>query len=454
MKYFALLTKLGENLIAQATALGTKIELTHMAVGDGGGKLPTPDTNQLKLIAEKRRAAINTLFIDEKNKNQIIAEQIIPESDGGWWIREIGLFDKTGNLIAIANCPETYKPQLVEGSGRTQSIRMVLIVSHTESVILKVDPSVVLATREYVNTEITVLDEKISEALNNKLDKAVVIQNTGSSTTYIMSQKAVTEGLEKKINTTALVQSTGSNLYSLMSQRATTEALNLKVNYATIKQEVGDSEYSILSQKAVTDELRKLQPKDDYATKSEVKNGLDGKLNTSAVKQTTGTSTAYIMSQKAVTDELDKKINTTALVQSTGYNQYSIMSQKVATEALDNKVNYSAIVQTTGQNQYSIMSQKTVTDSLFGVAQVWKDVLSERSSGTTYTNSSSKPISVSITQIGGKEITLEITVNGVVISRPSSAGVSRCFITFTVPAGNTYKVSVTGSEIINWAELR
>ncbi|MGC6017122.1 phage tail protein [Providencia rettgeri] len=150
MKYFALLTKLGENLLAQATALGTKLELTHMAVGDGGGSLPTPDTNQTKLIAEKRRAAINTLFIDDKNKNQIIAEQIIPEQDGGWWIREIGLFDKAGNLIAVANCPETYKPQLAEGSGRTQSIRMVLIVSHTESVTLKIDPSVVLATRKYV----------------------------------------------------------------------------------------------------------------------------------------------------------------------------------------------------------------------------------------------------------------------------------------------------------------
>ncbi|WP_244316430.1 phage tail protein [Providencia vermicola] len=177
MKYFALLTKLGENLLAQATALGTKIELTHMAVGDGGGSLPTPDTNQTKLIAEKRRAAINTLFIDEKNKNQIIAEQIIPEADGGWWIREIGLFDKAGNLIAIANCPETYKPQLAEGSGRTQSIRMVLIVSHTESVTLKIDPSVVLATREYVNAEITVLDKKIQFDLAQKVNIKPLVLN-------------------------------------------------------------------------------------------------------------------------------------------------------------------------------------------------------------------------------------------------------------------------------------
>lgn len=164
MKYFALLTQLGEELLAQATIGGAKLELTQMAVGDGGGKLTTPDTNQTKLIAEKYRAPINTLFIDEKNKNQIIVEQIIPENIGGWFIREIGVFDKTGNLIAVANSPETYKPKLEEGSGRTLAVRMVLIVSHTEAVTLKVDPSVVLATREYVDSQITIIDKKL-EAL-------------------------------------------------------------------------------------------------------------------------------------------------------------------------------------------------------------------------------------------------------------------------------------------------
>lgn len=206
MKYFALLTKLGENLLAQATALGTKIELTHMAVGDGGGSLPTPDTNQTKLIKEQRRAAINTLFIDEQNKNQIVAEQIIPEKDGGWWIREIGLFDKDGNLIAVANCPETYKPQLVEGSGRTQSIRMVLIVSHTESVTLKIDPSVVLATREYVDTAITVLDKKIDTLLAQtkldlakKIDKANITHQSGDSKELVASQWLLSDLLKSYI---------------------------------------------------------------------------------------------------------------------------------------------------------------------------------------------------------------------------------------------------------------
>ncbi|WP_155271590.1 phage tail protein, partial [Xenorhabdus bovienii] len=154
-RFFALLTRLGADKLANAAALGTKIEITHMAVGDGGGSLPTPHTTQAQLINERRRAAINVLSIDPKNTNQIIAEQVIPESEGGWWIREIGLFDKDGILIAVGNCAETYKPQLQEGSGRTQTLRMVLIVSSTDAVTLKIDPAVVLATREYVDSRVT-----------------------------------------------------------------------------------------------------------------------------------------------------------------------------------------------------------------------------------------------------------------------------------------------------------
>lgn len=153
-KFFAILTNQGAAALANATALGTRVDLTHIAVGDGGGVLPTPDAAQTALKGEKRRAAINLLTIDPGNDSQIIAEQIIPENEGGWWIREIGLFSADGTLIAVANCPETYKPQLQEGSGRTQTIRMVLIISSTEAVTLKIDPSIVLATRQYVDEQI------------------------------------------------------------------------------------------------------------------------------------------------------------------------------------------------------------------------------------------------------------------------------------------------------------
>ncbi|HBC0717585.1 TPA: phage tail protein, partial [Escherichia coli] len=156
VKYYAILTNQGAARLANATMLGSKLNLTQMAVGDANGVLPTPDPAQTKLINQKRIAPLNLLSVDPNNQSQIIAEQIIPENEGGFWIREIGLYDDEGVLIAVANCPETYKPQLQEGSGRTQTIRMILVVTNTEAITLKIDPSVVLATRKYV-------DDKISE---------------------------------------------------------------------------------------------------------------------------------------------------------------------------------------------------------------------------------------------------------------------------------------------------
>ena len=153
-KFYALLTNQGAAKLANAAALGTKIQITEMAVGDGNGSLPTPDASQTRLVNEKRRAALNSLSVDAVNSSQIIAEQVIPENEGGFWIREIGLFDADGDMVAVANCAETYKPQLQEGSGRTQTIRMILIVNSTAAVTLKIDPSVVLATRKYVDDKV------------------------------------------------------------------------------------------------------------------------------------------------------------------------------------------------------------------------------------------------------------------------------------------------------------
>ncbi|EBS8822088.1 phage tail protein [Salmonella enterica subsp. enterica serovar Java] len=150
-KFYTLLTDIGAAKLASAAALGVPLKITHMAVGSGGGALPTPNAQQTALVAEERRAALNMLYIDPQNSSQIIAEQVIPETEGGWWIREVGLFDETGALIAVGNCPESYKPQLTEGSGRTQTVRMVLITSSTDNITLKIDPAVVLATRKYVD---------------------------------------------------------------------------------------------------------------------------------------------------------------------------------------------------------------------------------------------------------------------------------------------------------------
>lgn len=177
-KYFAILTNQGAARLANAAALGTKLNLTQMAVGDANGTLPTPDPAQTKLINQKRIAPLNLLTVDPANTSKIIAEQIIPENEGGFWIREIGLYDDAGVLIAVANCPETYKPQLQEGSGRTQTIRMILIVSSTSAITLKIDPSVVLATRQYVDSLVVGMLAK-SENGADIPDKQEFLQNIG-----------------------------------------------------------------------------------------------------------------------------------------------------------------------------------------------------------------------------------------------------------------------------------
>ncbi|EHY3428940.1 phage tail protein [Escherichia coli] len=169
VKYYAILTNQGAARLANATMLGSKLNLTQMAVGDANGVLPTPDPAQTKLINQKRIAPLNLLSVDPNNQSQIIAEQIIPENEGGFWIREIGLYDDEGVLIAVANCPETYKPQLQEGSGRTQTIRMILVVSNTEAITLKIDPSVVLATRKYVDDEVLELRLYVDDKMRNHI---------------------------------------------------------------------------------------------------------------------------------------------------------------------------------------------------------------------------------------------------------------------------------------------
>lgn len=166
--YFAILTAVGEAKLANAAALGTQLQISRMAVGDGNGNLPTPDRLQTALVNETYRADVNELKTDPLNASQIIAELVIPETEGGYWLREMGLYDMAGDLIAVSNCPPSYKPQMSEGSGRTQVLRMVLIVSSTAAVELKIDPSVVLATRGYVDS-VTVRASE-AEAIDGESD--------------------------------------------------------------------------------------------------------------------------------------------------------------------------------------------------------------------------------------------------------------------------------------------
>lgn len=156
-KFKTIITTAGAAKLAAATMPGgKKVKLTAMAVGDGGGVLPEPNVGQVKLINEVWRHALNKISQDNKNKNYIVAELVIPPEVGGFWMRELGLYDDAGTLIAVANMAESYKPELAEGSGRAQTCRMVIIVNSVASVELSIDATTVMATQDYV-------DDKLAE---------------------------------------------------------------------------------------------------------------------------------------------------------------------------------------------------------------------------------------------------------------------------------------------------
>ncbi|WP_337167586.1 phage tail protein [Xenorhabdus bovienii] len=198
-KYFALLTHAGTSKLENAATSGTKLEITHMAVGDGGGSLPAPNASQSKLINEKHRAEIDVLTIDPKKPNQIIAEQVLPEGQGGWWIREIGLFDKDGTLVAVGNCADLYKPQLQE-----QTVSMTLPVSNSDWPGWVNELFSGLATRNYVREKIkdhaesrnhpdATLKEKGLVTLSNAVDsdnETHAATSKAVRTTYALATKA------------------------------------------------------------------------------------------------------------------------------------------------------------------------------------------------------------------------------------------------------------------------
>ena len=154
-KFKTVITDTGAKKLAQAAAPdGKPVRLTHMAVGDGDGTLPTPDSKQTRLVHEVWRHTVNRVILDATHQNRIIAELVIPPETGGFWIREIGVFDEHGDLIAVGNTAESYKPAVAEGSGRAQTFRTILTVSSTATVALTVDNTMVMATVDYVDDKL------------------------------------------------------------------------------------------------------------------------------------------------------------------------------------------------------------------------------------------------------------------------------------------------------------
>lgn len=215
-KYKAIITTAGAAKIAAASAGGTQLKIVSMAVGDGNGTLPTPNPAQTKLVNEKYRAALNGLTIDKALKNHILAEMIIPANVGGFWLREMGLYDEAGTLIAVSNMAESYKPKLEEGSGRTQTLRMILIVSSTEAIQVIAGGDTVLATKDFVADAIAAHEKTRNHPDASTTAKGLV--QLSSATTSADETKASTPKALKAVNDASMKKA--ANLSDLTDKAA------------------------------------------------------------------------------------------------------------------------------------------------------------------------------------------------------------------------------------------
>lgn len=165
-QYFTVLTNYGTQAFAKAIATNQPLRLSSFAVGDGNGQAVTPTADRTALVKETHRANVSAVSLDPRNNNQIIIELTIPEDVGGFYIREMGVFDSTNKLVAYANAPESFKPTLESGSGKVQVLRMILKVSNSQAVTLSIDNSVIFVTRQQFNPK------KITSSTTNGFDES------------------------------------------------------------------------------------------------------------------------------------------------------------------------------------------------------------------------------------------------------------------------------------------
>lgn len=400
--YYTLLTNIGQAKIANAIALGQTVAWTNMAVGDGNGNPTAPSETQTALVRETYRAPLNQLTVDPDNPNYMVAEMIVPTNVGGWAVNEVGIFDADDDMIAVANFPATYKPQLAEGSGRDLVVRIIVQVSNASVVTLKVDPAIVLASQKWVADQYV---KKITVA--------------GGTTGQVLAKSSNANEAFQWVDPTAAV----NIITDAIPERQTLAADQVIVNLAILTTQA----------LAVYIEGARLIETLDYTVNSNTQFTL---------------ARAYPAGSRIHMYQNDPtSLLADASEVARGFVQLATTAQAQAGTA-DNVV-------ITPSKMRGAMNSKVL-----GMGQTWQDVKASRALNTSFTNTSGRSIMVSIyTEIGGQgtqNAALSLTVDGLIVGRWDTSAVDDGQMTAIVPEGSIYRVDSSGLNFsyVNWREFR
>jgi hypothetical protein len=492
--FFVILTETGRAKLANAVALGRTVSLTHCAVGDGAGQMVTPDAAQTALTREVYRAQLNTLETDPDNPAYIVAELVIPSEEGGWTIREAGIIDADGDLFAVGNLPETYKPQIAEGSAAELRVRLVMEVSNTAAVELKVDPTVVLASRGYVDAQVvevrTLLETHTARTDDphhtipegGEPGQVLVMQEDGSVAWGNVAGVPVGElcwsslGVPLPGTVPANVkQKFQRGLYPQLDE-AVLAAGNYLTDEASWDAEAAAQDGSC-GRYCVTDthiilpcELAYVAPARPGEVGKEV-----GDWAGDAARRVTGKiggidsaigylATGCFMEEYPIKGPESSVSNSgfvasfdsSRVVPTADENRPKTLYHLPCIKVADAAVNAAQVDMMALADQVAeINGSKADRTELaqLGVGQTWQDVTAERSFEVTYTNTIGKPIMVSVYLAGDAE--QKLLVDGVVVAGVGIGTNSDPTLTAIVPSSSTYVVSLSnGSLLRNWSELR
>ncbi|EEI4313748.1 hypothetical protein G0S45_001834 [Salmonella enterica] len=490
-KFKTIITDYGkQRLIAAMSPGGTKLTLTQMAVGDGGGNPTNPDTTNTALVNEVWRAAVNSVSVDKTHSNIIIVELLIPAEVGGFWIREAGIYDEFNKLVAICSLPASEKPLLEQGSGRAQTVRMTLVISDLSTINITIDSTTIIATNDYVDNSLKEHEKSRNHPDATLTDKGFVKLYSGVTSideTMAATPKAVKIAMDNASARLAKER----NLADLTNVPLARQSLQLG-NSATLN--VGTTQDTVAAgdDSRITGAMQKDQNGADIPDKPGfIKNvGLEETVNQAAgaiqksqngadildaalFRQSIGvydasTSQKGLVRLNGGVSDADDTLGATSGAVKIAYDAAQsahrlALSKYTADGATTGKAGLVQLVNSVGGSGSLVMPQAAVTTAIqtypsLGKGQTLQDLRGSRSIDATYTNLTGFPIAVYVRISGGYSANLYAHVNGIEFggggSTASNTSIATAF--FIVPNGATYRVTATGASIAlqAWSELR